>query len=129
MLLEMSTLPPPVVGCVFKRGLFDAQGLVLAAVLVERVLDALHDGKYFLFLEALADDLDANGEAVHLVGVVVLVCSFRDAVQGLEAKCGGELVFGSVDVGDGDDAAGVIELVVSNIITERSSCPGYNLPS
>ena len=60
--------------------LFDGQGLVFAAVLIERVFDALHDGEHFLFLEALADDLDADWEAVHLVGVVVLVCAFRDAV-------------------------------------------------
>ncbi len=90
--------------------LVDGQGLVLAAMLVERVFDALHDGDHFFFLEALADDLDADWEAVHLVRVVVLVCSFRNAVQVLKAECEGELVLNAVDMGNGDDATGVVEL-------------------
>lgn len=79
-------------------------------MLVERVFDALHDGEHFLFLEPLADDLDTDWEAVHLLCVVVLVCSFGNAVQVLEAECEGELVLNAVNMGNGDYAAGVVEL-------------------
>lgn len=59
----------------------------LELVIAEGVLYSLHQGKYFFFLQSTANHLHTNREAVHVVGIVVLIRAAGDTVEatGVEA--------------------------------------------
>lgn len=88
--------------------LVDLKQLVL--VISQSILDPLHNGKNFLLLQPPADDLNSNGETVHILGVVQLIRALGDAVELFDVEVRGKLVQVLVYVGHGDDAGGVIEL-------------------
>ena len=95
---------------IFFKLSINLEKLVPASMLIQRILHTLHDGNYLLLLQSPSNDLHCYGKTGHGVGVVVLVCALRDAVEPLELECRGQGVFCGVDVRDGDDATAVVEL-------------------
>lgn len=90
--------------------LLNLEQLVLPSVLLKRIFYPLHNRKHLLLLEPLADDLDANRQTLHLHGVVVSVRALRDAVERLEIERGRERIEDTVNMGDGKDSTGIVEL-------------------
>jgi len=82
----------------------------LVPVIAQGVLEPLHHGKDLLLLQPATHHLHAHGQAVHALGVVVLVRPARDPVELLDVEGRGKPVEGLIDVGDGEDAGRVVEL-------------------
>lgn len=80
-------------------------------LLPKGVLDTLHHRQHLLLLQPPPYDLDPHRQAVHVIGIVELVGAPRDAVQLPDVEAFRQTVEGLVDVGDGQDPGGVVELV------------------
>jgi hypothetical protein len=81
---------------------------IWGSVLLEKTLDELHPFENFLFLETSSDDLHADRQAVHIVGVVTFIGICFDLVPWLERPR--ELIERAVHAGNGKDARRVIQL-------------------
>ena len=93
------------------ENLINLQQLVPLPPRLQRALEPLHHREHLLLLQPLSDDLNADGQAVHALRVVQLVRALRHAVELPAVEIGGKGVEGAVDVGDWEDAGGVVELL------------------
>ena len=75
---------------------------------LEQRLDELHTLKDLLFLETPSDDLYANWQTVHIVGIVALVRVTLDLVPWPEQQR--QFIKRTVHARDGHDARGVVKL-------------------
>lgn len=83
----------------------------LVLVIAQSILHSLHQSQHLFFFKSTSDDLDTNGQAVHFIGVVVLVGTTSNAVQLVNVKVLGELILGLVNMSDRDDTSRVIKKV------------------
>ena len=81
---------------------------VCYSLALEQCLNELHTLKNLLFLETTSDDLYANGQTVHIIGIVALVCITLDLVPWSERKR--QFIERAVYASDGHDARGVVKL-------------------
>lgn len=78
-------------------------------MLIECFFNSFHKSQHPLFLQTLPNDLNPDRKTMHCSRVVVFISALRDAVEPMEIKAIRELIYSFVDVGDGNDAAGVVE--------------------
>ena len=79
---------------------------------LEEALNEFHALKDLLFLEAFPNDLHANGQAMHVVGIVALEGIPLDLVPRPER--GRNYVELAVDARNGQDARGIVKLEKKN---------------
>lgn len=83
----------------------------LVLVLSERILCSLHYHKDLLFFQTAANNLHTDRKTMHAFGVVVFVRSGRNAVELPVVEGARELVEGTINMCDGNDAGCVVELL------------------
>jgi len=81
---------------------------VCISVALEETLNELHTLKNLLFLETSSNDLQADRQTVHLVGVIADISVLLNLVPWPE--CTREFIGRAVHARDGHNASGVVEL-------------------
>lgn len=71
----------------------------LVFVIAQSTLNFLYESQYCFFLKTAADDLDADGESVHIVSIVMPLSAAGNTVELANSEVLGQLILLPIDVG------------------------------
>lgn len=86
------------------------QEVILPSSVFQSLLYFIHERQYPLLLQPLPHDLNSNRQAMHLLSIVMLIRSLRDAVQVFEQERSRQSIEYPIDMSDGYNTARIVKL-------------------